>query len=85
MQGAFIPFESYPKPPAWVTHVGGILNKSIDELRLDGQSPAGLIYIRIDSFLFVITFGHAWQKLKQDWLVPDFGRKIVLNSISTKS
>jgi uncharacterized protein (TIGR04141 family) len=31
---------------------------------------------------FVITFGHAWIQLKDEWLEPDFGRRVALNLLA---
>lgn len=47
-----------------------------------GQSPAVLLVIRQAGKTFVVSFGHAWQKLEDDWLEHDFGRRVALNSIA---
>jgi uncharacterized protein (TIGR04141 family) len=41
-----------------------------------------MVVVRQDSKTFVLTFGHAWAKLDDDWLEPDFGRRVALNLIA---
>lgn len=46
-----------------------------------GQSAAAFLVVRQGGKTFVLTFGYAWAKLDDDWLEPDFGRRIALNLI----
>jgi uncharacterized protein (TIGR04141 family) len=41
-----------------------------------------LIFVQRAGKHFVLTFGHAWQRLEVEWLEPDFGRRVALNSIA---
>jgi uncharacterized protein (TIGR04141 family) len=50
-------------------------------LSLDSQSPAGLLVVRRSGNAFVLSFGHAWQKLQPQWVEPDFGLRVALNAI----
>jgi uncharacterized protein (TIGR04141 family) len=49
---------------------------------LQSQTPGGLLVVRRAGSTFVMTFGHAWQKLEDVWLEQDFGRRVALNSIA---
>jgi uncharacterized protein (TIGR04141 family) len=80
LDGEFIPLPSEPGEPAWVDAVRSVLQNS-DGLALDAQSPAGLLVVRRGSNTFVLSFGHAWQKLEEKWIEPDFGLRIALNAI----
>jgi uncharacterized protein (TIGR04141 family) len=80
LDGEFIPFPSDEDPPPWVEAVSTVLQNS-NALDLDSQSPAGLLVVRRSVNTFVLSFGHAWQKLEEQWLEPDFGLRVALNSI----
>ncbi|WP_152566340.1 DUF6119 family protein [Lysobacter antibioticus] len=43
------------------------------------SSPQALLFFRKKQRWFVITFGHAWQKVANAKVVPDFGTRCVLN------
>jgi uncharacterized protein (TIGR04141 family) len=78
LEGFFAPFRSDAKPPNWAGVVTRLLQPpgSVD---LDTQSPGGLLLIEHANRKFVLTFGHAWMRLRNEWLEPDFGRRVVLN------
>jgi uncharacterized protein (TIGR04141 family) len=80
LDGEFIPFPSGQDPPPWVDAVSSLLQNS-NALDLDSQSPAGILVVRRSGNTFVLSFGHAWQKLEEQWLEPDFGLRVALNSI----
>jgi len=82
------PFDGYVLPlpaslgePRWVSVIRSAL-RNPDGFSMVGQSPAALLVMRQAGKTFVVTFGHAWQKLEDDWLEPDFGRRVALNSIA---
>src|SRR5215469_7721839 len=81
LDGLFLPLPSTPHQPAWVPAVRSIL-RSPESLSLPAQSPAGLLVVRRSGSTFVITFGHAWQRLESGWIERDFGRRVALNSIA---
>ncbi len=81
LDGVFLPLLSAPVEPRWVTVIRGAL-ESPDALTLRSQAPAGLMVIRRAGKTFVVSFGHAWQKLDDQWLERDFGRRVALNSIA---
>jgi len=81
LEGRFLPFPSVDgSPPAWVRAVGSIL---VDPIGADmgAKSPGGLLVIRRLDRTFVVSFGHAWQKLEDQWLERDFGLRVALNAI----
>jgi len=81
LQGYFLPLPSAGSIPRWVTAVDSILEQS-PGLNLRAQNPGGLLVVKRDQRTFVVTFGHGWQKLEDEWLERDFGRRVALNSIA---
>jgi uncharacterized protein (TIGR04141 family) len=80
LEGFFIPLPADQRTPTWVSAVQSILQNT-NTPDLLSQSPAGFLVLTRGAKTFAITFGHAWQKLKDEWLEIDFGRKVALNSI----
>lgn len=78
LEGRFHPFLPRPSTPRWVEAMREVLADG-SSLLLETQSPAGLLVLPRGGRTFVVTFGHAWQKLQQEWLEPDFGRRVALN------
>lgn len=81
------PFDGYAlslpaaaSEPQWVPVIQSALQNPA-ALSAVGMSPAALVLIRRNGNAFVLTFGHAWQKLEDDWLEPEFGRRVALNAI----
>ena len=81
IDGWFIAFPSETRTPPWVTAVTSLLATTVEAGTLGSQSPAGLLAVRQSERLFVVTFGHAWQMLENDWLERDFGRRVALNAL----
>jgi uncharacterized protein (TIGR04141 family) len=81
LEGEFIVFPPSAGEPAWVDVVRSALQVPPALTALNAQSPAGLLVIKRDKDTFVVSFGHAWQKLDDPWLEPDFGLRVALNSI----
>lgn len=80
LDGEFIPVPSAGREPIWVGEVRTLIDGDLSG-SMDSQSPGGILVVRRSSRTFVLTFGHAWQKLEDEWLEPDFGRRVALNSI----
>jgi uncharacterized protein (TIGR04141 family) len=80
LDGEFIPLPSETGEPSWVDAVRSVLQNS-GGLTLESQSPAGLLVVRRGDNTFVLSFGHAWHKLEERWLEPDYGLRIALNAI----
>jgi uncharacterized protein (TIGR04141 family) len=81
LDGVFMPLPSAAAEPRWLILVRELL-AAPGTLTLQAQAPSGLMLIRRDGKNFVITFGHAWLRLDDQWLEPDFGRRVALNSIA---
>jgi uncharacterized protein (TIGR04141 family) len=80
LDGYVLPLPVNQTIPQWV----GVLNSVLQNptaLSLTGSSPAALMVVRLGPETFVLTFGHAWMKLDDDWKENDFGRRVALNSI----
>ncbi|HEX7288318.1 MAG TPA: TIGR04141 family sporadically distributed protein [Candidatus Angelobacter sp.] len=80
LDGFFISLPSERHPPSWLAPVSSLIAAGTAP-NLLGQSPAGVLVIQRPNKVFVVTFGHAWQQLRDDWLEIDFGRRVALNSI----
>lgn len=80
LEGFFFPMPSLSAQPRWVDPVRSIL-QTANLPTLLGQSPAGILVILRGTKTFVVTFGHAWRQLEDEWLEADFGRRVALNSI----
>lgn len=80
LDGEFIPIPSQPGEPPWVEAIRSVLQDP-NKLILNSQSPAGLLVVRHSGNTFVLSFGHAWQKLQPQWMEPDFGLRVALNAI----
>ena len=81
LDGLFLPLPSTPAEPRWLTLVRRLLATAA-AVTLEAQAPGGLMLVRRGDKSFVITFGHAWQRLEDQWLERDFGRRVALNSIA---
>jgi uncharacterized protein (TIGR04141 family) len=81
LEGRFVAFSSPARVPPWATAVLPLLTGGVPQ-HLESQSPSAILSVTRGNRVFVITFGHAWQKLESKWLEPDFGRRVVLNSIA---
>ena len=84
LDGVFIPLPAADNGvPVWVAPVSSILSQPIGA-NMNAKAPGGLLVIRHLGKTFVITFGHAWQKLDDAWLETDFGLRVALNAIPRK-
>lgn len=84
LEGFFSAFRSDPKNPTWATQIATLL-ASPGVIDLETQSPGGLLFIRRKGRAFVLTFGHAWMRLRNEWLEHDFGRRVALNLMKEDS
>ena len=82
--GFFIPLPAAnDAAPVWVAPVGSLLAQPIG-MDMEAKAPGGLLVLRHSGRTFVVTFGHAWQKLDDGWLERDFGLRVALNVIPRK-
>ena len=84
LEGFFSAFRSDPKNPTWATQVATLL-ATPGVIDLETQSPGGLLFVRRKGRAFVLTFGHAWMRLRNEWLEHDFGRRVALNLMKEDS
>jgi uncharacterized protein (TIGR04141 family) len=80
LDGYVIPLPLKQTVPQWAIALNSVLQNP-NGLSLLGASPAALMVVRRGPETFVLTFGHAWMKLEDDWKEKDFGRRVALNSI----
>lgn len=80
LDGYVLSFPPTAGEPKWVSVLQSAMENPAT-LSAVGMSPAALALIRRNGNTFVLTFGHAWQKLEDDWLEPEFGRRVALNAI----
>ena len=80
LDGYVLSFPPTAGEPKWVSVLQSAMQNPAT-LAAMGMSPAALALIRRNGNTFVLTFGHAWQKLEDDWLEPEFGRRVALNAI----
>ena len=78
--GYVIPMQSPRVPPTWQKTLREIL-KNPSTFSLSTESPGALAVIRLSGKTFIVSFGHAWTKLQEEWLEQSFGRRVALNSI----
>jgi uncharacterized protein (TIGR04141 family) len=78
--GYVITMQSPRVPPTWQKTLREIL-KNPSAFSLSTESPGALAVIRLSGKTFVLSFGHAWAKLQEEWLEQSFGRLVALNSI----
>lgn len=79
-EGSFVAVPGQARPPSWAAAVTAILQQPV-VLNLTSQSAGGLLVIKRNGETYVISFGHAWLRLKDEWLERDFGRRVALNAI----
>jgi uncharacterized protein (TIGR04141 family) len=84
LDGYAVALPSIPRTPEWVPVIQSVL-QSPTGFSMVGQSAAAFLVVRQGGRTFVMTFGYAWAKLDDDWLEPDFGRRIALNLIPPES
>lgn len=81
LDGIFLPFPSIDgRQPDWVQPVGSLLSSPIGS-DMTAKSPGGLLVLKHGGRTFILSFGHAWRKLEDDWLERDFGLRVALNVI----
>jgi len=80
LDGYVLAFPPTTNEPRWVSVLHSVMEDPAT-ISAIGMSPAALAVIRRNGNTFVLTFGHAWQKLEDEWLEPEFGRRVALNAI----
>lgn len=70
-------YGSTSSTPDWLAVLSKFANSPLRGM--ESSSVSGIITAGIRNRLFVITFGHAWQKIKQFGIESNFGIRCVLN------
>lgn len=79
-EGKFLSLPTDASPPKWAEHVQTLLAGGND-LELLSQNAGGVLWVPRGKKVFLFAFGFAHAKLKDEWLVPDFGKKAALSII----
>jgi uncharacterized protein (TIGR04141 family) len=74
-------YKNNDRKPAWVNTFSDIFDCS----NINNLIHALIIYIEIDDRIFVITTSFGHTKIRKEYIVNDFGLKVVLNKIDKKS
>src|SRR4051794_28254499 len=68
------------KVPQWVDALAPyLLRQSLAGIRSAAQ--AALVLVCRQGADYLLSFGFAWMHLEDIWLEPEFGRRVVLNSV----
>ena len=84
LEGYFSAIPGEVRRPSWTASLGPLV-ATPGTIDLESQSPGGLLVVVRGTRTFVLTFGHAWMKLRNDWLEPDYGRRVALNLMNASS
>jgi uncharacterized protein (TIGR04141 family) len=69
--------------PDWLTRLFQMSPNSAELPK--GASISGVLPVLVNGRYFILTFGHAWQKIKPNLIEPNFGIRCVLNLAETNS
>lgn len=78
--GRFLPLPVNAGVPKWVAYIEPLLEPG-SQPNLLSQMPGGLLWVPRGKKCFVFAFGYAHMKLNDDWLEPEFGKKVALSVI----
>lgn len=79
-EGRLIPFASKQGEPTWLSNIRTLL-KQPSSIQLNTQAAGVMFLIQHKGLYFAVTVGIAWQRLRDAWLEPDFGRRVALVAI----
>lgn len=79
-EGRFLALHAEASPPKWAEFVSTLLADG-GRVDLSAQAPGGLLWVPHGGKQFVFTFGYAHARLKDEWLEPEFGKKVALGVI----
>jgi len=79
-QGVFYTKDPTVHAPPWREFVRQGVPSELEVLR--SQSASGLVLLRSENRIFAVCFGHARHWLAEDSIVPNFGLRVVLNSVN---
>jgi uncharacterized protein (TIGR04141 family) len=79
--GRFLALPAEPNTPRWVAYIEELLPANGSPIAVVGQAPGGLLWIPRNGKQFIFSFGYAHSLLKEEWLEPEFGKKVALSVI----
>src|SRR5690348_5005946 len=79
--GWFFAMPAEPQPPGWLGAVSELLAPN-QVPKLTSQFPGALLWIPCSGRTFVFAFGNGHTKVKDEWVVPDFGKVVALSVVS---
>lgn len=79
--GKFLALPVDQAIPKWAEKVQTLLASANSIADIFSQTPGGILWIPRKNKHFAFSFGRAHTKLKDEWLVPEFGKKVALNVI----
>jgi uncharacterized protein (TIGR04141 family) len=77
-EGAQLFVLDAPETDVWWTGYFGV------KARIKQSSKGALVFLPIDQRWFALTFGHVYQKLRDDCYEHDFGLRVTLNCVDPK-
>jgi uncharacterized protein (TIGR04141 family) len=79
--GRFLALPVDASPPRWIAFIQDLLPPQSPSIGLLSQAPGGLLWIPYFGKHYVLAFGAAYLQLKDEWLVPEFGKDVALSVI----
>jgi uncharacterized protein (TIGR04141 family) len=81
IEGYFYPLPDEPEVPDWLTSIELVCAHDNDSQKnpLRGQHPGGVLVMTKGTMDYLLTFGTAWMKIRDEWIDLDFGRRVTLN------
>jgi uncharacterized protein (TIGR04141 family) len=79
LDGIFVKRSSPSIKPMWATYLAPIVEGSLDGVR--AQTSAGILLLRAKGRMFALTFGYGRSMLDLARIEPQFGLRVVLNSV----
>lgn len=79
LDGILVRRSSPSLKPKWANYVAPIVAGSLDNVR--SQTSAGLLLLRAKGRMFALTFGYGRSMLDLARIEPQFGLRVVLNSV----
>lgn len=78
--GRFLALAAEPSAPTWIAFIRQLLQPNVIPDLL-GQTPGGLLWVPRAGKYFIFSFGYAHTQLKEEWLEPEFGKKVTLSIV----
>ena len=79
--GRFLALPASPDRPRWLRFVQTLLPDGVSIDDVLSQAPGGFLWIPHAGKQFVFTFGYAHAVLKDEWVEPNFGKRVALSII----